>query len=59
MATDFYGFDEWLNEILFDHKADSDLVVWLGDGKWFMMSVESPDKQFVIELKPAKIEAAS
>lgn len=51
------GYRNWLNDLLFEHKGEDDLVSWIGDDRWCIQSLEGPEV-FVIEIYRARVERA-
>lgn len=51
------GYQDWLNELLFEHKGESDQVTWLGDNRWLVIPIEeAKNNLFVISIKRAKLD---
>lgn len=50
----FDGYREWVNDALFKAKAEGDLILWLGEGRWLIASEEATDL-FVVEINRAEI----
>lgn len=49
------GYSEWLNDALYDHKAEEDVILWLGDHRWMIASNLDPGEVFVISIKKATL----
>lgn len=53
------GYQDWLNELLFEHKGESDVVVWLGGNRWLVIPVEDPEgNTFVVSIERVKLVPA-
>jgi hypothetical protein len=48
-------YRDWLNETLFGNKAESDYIIWLGDGRWQVGSYEEPGDVFLVEINRAQV----
>lgn len=49
------GYRDWLNEWLFEKKAESDVIVPLGDGRWAIFSMDDLGDTFIVEVNRGRV----